>query len=230
MKIKKRVMECIAAATMVASGANADVILNVVNDGGAWDGVATFLPAGAIWQLWMSNDNGAGQTLITLAGGNVDIDTVTGRSNGYLDPATQDRLVAQGVTADSGGGIFTPLPAADASNIGRADSFDALDSDVNNGFIYALMINLTGTAPAGTLTVGDWVNWGVVANLSAANDGNLSGIPPTPSTYDMTGGFASASGPLVIDGSFVVTPEPGTFALFALGLATIAWRRRKAKA
>ena len=51
----------------------------------------------------------------------------------------------------------------------------------------------------------------------------------TADDYPGSGGRLIAGDGIFISGSFVPAPEPGTSSLMGLGLAVLAWRRRRAR-
>ncbi len=230
MSFQKTVLGCVAAASVAASSVSADLIINLTNSFGAAtdDPPSVFLPTGAMWQLWYSNDTdaGGGETLMSFNDGTnpngwVNQSTFN-QSVGFQDAHTSDFLIAMGTTAAAGGGAVAPLNGG--SNIEVVDSIDTDDSSVSDGFFYALFVDIASAGNTGAIDAGDSIGYGVIVASPIGNPGTIGGGPaaPTPGFMNIDGGST-----IIVDGSFQATPEPGTFALFALGLATIAWRRRK---
>jgi len=104
-------------------------------------------------------------------------------------------------------------------------------SSVSGGYIYARVFT--------TLTpdVGDWY---YVGRVETALEKDINEVPtPSPQTYvvnrdwDPVGGDGAGLGDIVDFGPYafqvVPVPEPGTIALFALGVATLAASRRRRK-
>ena len=184
---------------------------------GLWVDAAmtTLLPAGAFFQIWWAPSGNAGMYH----------DGTTGPGAGTIDPATAS--IRSGA---AGGGLyvlqsgFTPI--AGGFGGGLSNQFD--DGDVGGaGGSFAIFpggeawmyVYEDATPDPGDIYVRGKVITG------GLNDTDPLGAAALPQNLDASAGEPEAG--KFENSPHVVTPEPGTMALFALGLITVVASRRR---
>ncbi len=194
-----------ASASMVMAY---PISLNITSTEGLWvDSVGgTLLPAGSYYQIWWSVD-------AAYANGGVVDEAMIGVTQGGT--LYGDYVLWSGTTPDEGGfaGLYPTGTLTDAMVGGNT---------ISDGYVYGYVYE-TGAPSAGDAylmtqiygpsTTGPWGNAGAA-------------LPPPPNEID----FAPSQGGVMGDSVNFVVPEPGTMALFGLGLLTIAARRRRTAA
>ena len=229
MKIAKYITCGMAAALVMVGTVNADISYALSSSAAIFiNPWPNGLPADSWYQTWWSAD---AITIETINGGDVQASTAAFTTLGGIDPASVngsgDYLVGQGGTPGTFG--FVPTKVAGIAT-------DALvgGNDVDAGFMYAIVYYDTIVPKGSTTGLATPPPIGASALFSetkmTADMLPFTGTPPPPN--DPAQGLDFGGSPTIDDGTHGeviadVVPEPGTMALFALGIATIAWRRRK---
>jgi hypothetical protein len=227
MKTVKLITCGVAAALAMVGTSSADLSFSLNSSSGVFiNPHPTVLPADSWYQLWWSAD---ATTIMSLNSGDIQVDTATFTSLNAVDPGgSGDYLLMQGGTPGVAG-----FPGNTVT--GQAGNSDVGGADIHSGFIYAILYYDGSPAKSSTdglataPTIGASALYSEIQDTSAMQSYTPPGaVPPASNPVDQ---IDFAGGPVIDDGShFEVidnVPEPGTMALFALGVATIAWRRRK---
>ena len=231
MKIVKSLTFGIAAALAMVGTLNADVSYALNSSAGVTSS-SGFLTADHWYQVWWSADT---TTIFDMNAGDVQVGTAGFTTLGSVDPASLnssgDYLVLQGGTP-GGAGFAGSSVAATVSNA------DVGGNNVDLGTMYAILY-YEPVVPKGSTTglatappVGASAMFSEIKLVSTMLT-YVNGSPAPPANTDASKlDFPGTGSNNIDDGSHSeviadVVPEPGTMALFALGIATIAWRRRK---
>ncbi len=90
-----------------------------------------------------------------------------------------------------------------------------------------MILNFIFSASATTVDPAGGTLQGDEAALRMGLDSALAQF--TADDYPGSGGRLIAGDGIFIIGGFIVSPEPGTASLMGVGLAVLAWRRRRAR-
>lgn len=166
-------------------------------------GQTVLLPAGAYYQVWWSSDNAYGAD----ASGNVDLLTASQGTSGAIPSVYGDYVIWSGTTPLDGqwGGV--------SSSSGTLTDAAVNNNVISSGFIYAYVYE------DGTPNIGD--SFIRSPNIQGNTWGDPSKAQPDPSDL-----ISLAPDTGNVFGTYHVVPEPGSMALFGLGMLTIAVRRR----
>jgi hypothetical protein len=217
MKVSK-MMAAMAAMCMSATVASAyPISLDVFATEGIWlDSFGgTGLPAGSSFQLFWSADAayGTGGTI-----GETDANLTSGLTS------FGDYVIFSGTTtADPGVDGYGGWTA----NVPTGTITDAMvgGNTVSSGYVYGYVYYDQNSS--GTVNNGDYYAYSPIYGPPTPVWGDAgAALPPPPDTID----FAPLQEPnvgLIVDGRYVVVPEPATMALFGIGMLTVAIRRRR---
>jgi hypothetical protein len=223
MKIKILATVAMALFMTSATSSRADFLLyNLVSPNGIFAASEVGqLPADSWYQIWWSADGdiaGTG-TMFGAPDGDIEVASATATSPGTVDTRSSDILLFAGQTTDPGG--FS----AGAKSFSDHDDADVGGADIHSGWLYAILYHndTVPGPPTEPVAVGTHALYSDIVDASTIETtGGVPG-PPTEIGWQTIQIIDDGSNSEVIDN----VPEPGTMALFALGLATIAWRRRK---
>lgn len=162
------------------------------------------LPAGYSYQIWWSADAAYGN------GGVIDESTAGLTTGGQ---ANGDYVLWHGDT-DTDGGWFIQ-----ADNTGNRTDANVGNNVISDGYVYGYLYD--SAAPVGGTPFMMTQIYGPTTTGAWGNP--LAAQPPPPDVID----FAPQQGSIMGDSVNFVVPEPGTMALFGLGMLTIAARRRR---
>ena len=208
----------IGAVALTCGLANADIGIDLKDSNNIQSTAGTWLAAGAYVQLIWSAD----AVYSGFGGGGSGIDqTSASASSGTYLSQYGDYVLWAGVTPDLGG-WYTAITDLDGNN--QYANSDVGGANINSGYVFAY-VYIDGTPAQGE----------IFARSTMIGDGTPSGLSDIsvlpPDELDV-----APSATLVLDtgpsGGFTVQPdipEPGTLALFGLGLLTLAVRRKRRK-
>jgi len=199
--MKQKMLGAVAVLALCSSAAMAHPIsLNITGGFGLWTDTfgGNLLPAGAYYQVWWSSD----QAYLAEPSVNESVATLSTGQN-----TSGDYVLASGSTPNLGGwGSPQSLGQLTDANVGG--------STISDGYIY-MFVYQDGTPQAGDSYVRTSIYGNAWGDPTAPQPPPPDSIPASSTTED--GVF----------GTYFVVPEPGTLALFGIGMLTIAARRRK---
>jgi hypothetical protein len=213
---KVKLITCgVAAALAMVGTSSADLSFSLDSSSGLFvlphPTPPTTLPQDSWYQVWWS----AGS--VAPVAGDVQLSTAQFSTVGLQESMSGHWLIQQG---------GTPTVAGFPANSVTIQAGNGLvgGADISDGYLYAIVYHET-MAPG----IGAAALYSEIQDTSAMQTYTPPGAaPPASNPVDQID-FAGAS--TVDDGThnevIANVPEPGTMALFALGIATIAWRRRK---
>ncbi len=201
MKMMKLMVVMGALCGTASMASAASISLSLLTSQGLFmdAGLTTLVPAGAYYQVYWSADSTYGGNSILESDADLGVDGTTPASFG-------DYVIFTGNT-DIDGGLSSPVATGALGNSAVGGS------TISSGFVY-MYVYEDGSPDVGDSYVRSEVYGNTWGDPGAA-------LPPPPDAIDV-----AATEPAVM-GSFFVTPEPGTMALFGIGILTMAARRRR---
>lgn len=198
--IRKASLGIVATAVVIMTGIPAkahDIAFNAVATQGVFTETAAPLPSGSLYQFWWSID---AVLPIEIVVGMATFNTIGSAFGG-------DYLLDVGATP-------TDYGFASLTFIGQFSDSDVGGNTISDGYVFGVVYNST----PGGVGEDDYYALSPIVGNSWGNAGTTP--PPTPDKVD----FAPSS-PNTMNAQ--VVPEPGTLALFGLGILTIVARRRR---